>query len=256
MVGNSLIIILLANTCASFATPNIPLLDGKIVGGSNADILDYPYQVSVQEFYLHICGGSIISTKHIVTAAHCTYETIASYLNIRAGTAIRNSGGVTIDVSIIYQHPEFSNVTYDYDIAVLELVSDLTFSDTIIAISLPNENQQLIAGTESVVTGWGATEEDGIGSNQLLMVEVPLVSATDCQAAYAPNYVITERMLCAGFTEGGKDACEGDSGGPLAIDGLLIGVVSWGAGCARPDYPGVYANVPNLRSYIAEVSGV
>lgn len=136
------------------------------------------------------------------------YRTIASYLNIRAGTAIRNSGGVTIDVSIIYQHPEFSNVTYDYDIAVLELVSDLTFSDTIIAISLPNENQQLIAGTESVVTGWGATEEDGIGSNQLLMVEVPLVSATDCQPAYAPNYVITERMLCAGFTEGGKDACE------------------------------------------------
>ncbi|KAI4459626.1 polyserase-related [Holotrichia oblita] len=240
----------------SFASPDLPLLDGKIVGGSIADILDYPYQVSVQEFYLHICGGSIISTRHIVTAAHCTYETVASYLNIRAGTSIRNSGGVILDVSIIYQHPDFNNETYDYDIAVLELVSDLTFNDAIMAISLPNENQQLIVGTESVITGWGATSEQGLGSNQLLMVEVPLVSSADCQIAYAPNYTITDRMLCAGYAEGGKDSCQGDSGGPLAVDGILIGIVSWGSGCAQPAYPGVYTNVPNLRSYIAEVSGI
>lgn len=89
-----------------------------------------------------------------------------------------------------------------------------------------------------------------------MSVTVPTVTRQKCQDAYGPQNPITDRMICAGITEGGKDSCQGDSGGPLTAHGVLQGLVSWGYGCARPKYPGVYTNVANLRSWIKETSGV
>lgn len=89
-----------------------------------------------------------------------------------------------------------------------------------------------------------------------MKVSVPIVSKSECGDAYKYMNEITDRMLCAGYTSGGKDACQGDSGGPLTGDGILYGLVSWGYGCAKPNYPGVYTNVANLRSWIKAHSGV
>ncbi|KAK9751337.1 Trypsin [Popillia japonica] len=247
--------VLLATANANVPEPFSPRLDGRIVGGSSVDISKHPYQVSLLLLGSHVCGGAIISEKYVVTAAHCTYRTSTEAFSVRVGSSIRNSGGTVVKVEAIYQHPNFDYFTVDYDISVLSLSSSLNFDSNIAAIKLPSENQEFAAGIESVVTGWGDTAQGGPSADQLQAVRVPLVSLSDCQAAYSP-YNITDRMLCAGIKEGGKDACQGDSGGPLVIDDVLVGVVSWGIGCAQPEYPGVYASVPNLRSYISEVSGI
>lgn len=85
---------------------------------------------------------------------------------------------------------------------------------------------------------------------------MPIVNQTVCSDAYASFGGITDRMICAGLTAGGKDACQGDSGGPLVADGKLVGVVSWGYGCARPNYPGVYSRVAAVRDWITKKTGV
>lgn len=158
---------------------------------------------------------------------------------------------MVVQVAEIFRSPDF----VDYDISVLKLAEKLEFGTFIAAIALPAENEQPEDGSVVSVTGWGTTEEGGYSSDQLQRVDVNIVSLADCQAAYSDE-LVTDRMLCAGVTEGGKDACQGDSGGPLYQNGILYGTVSWGYGCARPDYPGVYGNVGNLRGYIAEVTGL
>jgi len=233
----------------------LPQLDGRIVGGKDVNIEDYPYQLSLLYYGSHICGASIVSENIAVTAAHCTYGSSASYLSVRASSSIKGSGGQVVSVAKIHQHPKFDYFNIDYDISVLELSSPITLGTGAQPIALPEENEDVPGGTNSVVSGWGALREGGSSPSQLQAVEVPIVTLQKCKDAYGSSS-ITERMLCAGFTEGGKDACQGDSGGPLVANGKLVGAVSWGYGCARPNYPGVYASVPNLRAYIKEVSGL
>jgi trypsin len=113
------------------------------------------------------------------------------------------------------------------------------------------------AGSSSEVSGWG-TLSSGSSSlpTQLQAVTVNIVSTADCNSAYASYGGITENMICAAVTGGGKDACQGDSGGPLVAGGTLVGIVSWGVGCAEARYPGVYSNVAALRKFIIDESGV
>lgn len=90
-----------------------------------------------------------------------------------------------------------------------------------------------------------------------MKVTLPIVSREMCRRSYNYMSVITDRMICAGYIrQGGKDSCQGDSGGPLTVDDTLYGIVSWGYGCARPKYPGVYTNVAYLRSWIKAISDV
>jgi len=110
-------------------------------------------------------------------------------------------------------------------------------------------------GQSVVVAGWGATSEGGSGSDQLLKLTVPVLSNSDCLTAYSG---ITNSMVCAGYlTQSGKDSCQGDSGGPLTIGtgttARLVGVVSWGQGCARLGYPGVYARVSEVQSWVNSI---
>lgn len=233
-----------------------PLLDGRIVGGSNANIEEYPYQVSLLYFGSHICGAALISNNYAVTAAHCTHGSSASDLSIRAGSSIRNEGGIIVKVLKLNQNVNFSMNTLDYDISVLKLSENLHLGPSIGLIKLPAPNQKISAGLNAVCTGWGTTSEGGISANQLQQVNVPIVDHASCNQQYYLYGGITDRMICSGISQGGKDACQGDSGGPLAANGELIGIVSWGAGCARAGFPGVYSNVAVLRSFITEVSGM
>ncbi|RZC38483.1 Trypsin and/or DUF1986 domain containing protein, partial [Asbolus verrucosus] len=229
----------------------------KIIGGDDVSIERVPYQISLQYNGDHFCGGSIISQTYIVTAAHCTYEQDPAALSIRAGTAIRGDGGQVISVSKVHDHPNFNRFTADYDIAVLELETPLTLGRFVAPIVLPSENQTWPAGTEVFVSGWGALSEDAATfPTNLQGVALEIVDEAACVSAYGMVYLVTERMLCAGVNEGGKAACHEDSGGPLAVDGVLGGVVSWGLGCGRPGIPGVYANVPVLRDFIKNVTGI
>jgi trypsin len=228
----------------------------RIVGGHNISIQEVPYQISLQHDGDHFCGGSIISPNYIVTASHCTSFYDASSLTIRAGTSTRGVGGQVINVSKIYNHPNFTEQNADCDISVLELSANLTLGINVAAIALPSLNQKWPVGTEVLVTGWGLLSWNSTDLPEDLQgVSLNLVSQESCREAYGEN-AVTDYMMCAGVSGGGKSACSEDSGGPLQVDNILAGVVSWSKECGLPDYPGVYARVSALRQFIQDVTGL
>ncbi|XP_040171370.1 trypsin-4 [Anopheles arabiensis] len=236
--------------------PHHTVSNHRIVGGFEIDVAETPYQVSLQRSKRHICGGSVLSGKWILTAAHCTDGSQPESLTVRLGSSRHASGGSVIHVARIVQHPDYDQETIDYDYSLLELESVLTFSNKVQPIALPEQDEAVEDGIMTIVSGWGSTKS-AIESNAILRAaNVPTVSQDECNQAYHKSEGITERMLCAGYQQGGKDACQGDSGGPLVAEDKLIGVVSWGAGCAQPGYPGVYARVAVVRDWIRETCGV
>ena len=167
---------------------------------------------------------------------------------VRYGSSLRNTGGLVVGVSSYVEHPNYNDNTLDNDVSMLVLSADIVFSNA--ARSIDITDVEPADGTPTTVTGWGTTSEGGSLADHLLAVSVPIVNRAACNQAYGGS--ITANMICAGVPEGGLDACQGDSGGPL-IDpatGRLVGVVSWGFGCARPNFPGIYANVDYVRDWI------
>ncbi|KAI4459622.1 polyserase-related [Holotrichia oblita] len=236
---------------------NVPLLDGRIVGGSPVTIQDYPYQVSLQLLGSHTCGGAIISDRYVITAAHCFTIWPTSWHTIRAGSSFHNSGGQVVGVNAIYNHPNFNRANLDYDISILHLSSSLSFGPAAAPIPLSTQNQYYSDDTPAVVSGWGALIENGTAPLQLQAVGVPIVNNARCEALYkVEEYDVTDSMLCAGYMSGGRDACQGDSGGPLVINGQLIGIVSWCEGCARTNFPGVYASFTRSELRFKDLSSL
>ncbi|KAF7280904.1 hypothetical protein GWI33_005370 [Rhynchophorus ferrugineus] len=237
----------------------LPQLGGRIIGGVVANIADIPYQIAVLRSLAQICGGSIIAARTVLTAAHCVAPSVISslsQLSVRAGSDRNNTGGSVISASGLVIHESYVDCWYctpENDIAVVFLSSSALGAGGI-ASAIPLASSVAAAGTYGVVSGWGATSEGGSGSTQLLRVDVPVFNHVQCRAIYG-SYIDTT-TVCAGYANGGKDACQGDSGGPYAINGQLVGIVSWGAGCARAGYPGVYASVPGYRTWIRTNAGV
>uniref|UniRef100_A0A182QTY3 trypsin n=1 Tax=Anopheles farauti TaxID=69004 RepID=A0A182QTY3_9DIPT len=213
----------------------------RIVGGIEVDISQVPYQVSLQYEQQHICGGCILSSKWILTAAHCVGDELTDELSVRVGSSEHASGGTVVVVAKVVPHPNYVN----YDIALLELASELTFSRKVRPIALPQQDEPVEDGTMCTVSGWGLTASANNAIPRLLRaVNVPTVNQEECSLAYGELHGgITDQMLCAGYKQGGRDTCRQDSGGPLVAGETLIGIVSWGKGCALENFPGVYARV-------------
>ncbi|XP_053561881.1 transmembrane protease serine 2 [Bombina bombina] len=229
----------------------------RIVGGSQASIGEWPWQVSLQVNQKHVCGGSIISPNWIVTAAHCVEGSLSSAYRwyVYAGTLTsQNFGSNYVRVNKIISHKDYDADTKNNDIALMQLSSDLTFSPTIGPVCLPNAGMPWAAGQTCWISGWGATFEGGSSSSTLRAASVPLISPTTCNRPSVYNGAITSAMICAGFIEGGVDSCQGDSGGPLVTrtDSLwwLVGDTSWGTGCANAYKPGVYGNMTVFAEWI------
>lgn len=233
-----------------------PSIDGRIVGGQATDISRHPWQVSLQIFGDHFCGGSLITDQWVLTAAHCVDNILYQrFLSVRVGTTNTNSGGQVISPNRFVVHTgwNFKNTQqYDNDIALIRLASPVTIA-TARPVALPAANTVVPTGANIIVTGWGDTIENGTGSSTLLEVAVPKVTTAQCSQLYSNSaFRISNVMLCAGVVGvGGKDACQGDSGGPATFQNQLVGVVSWGIGCARADRPGVYARVTSYLSWIS-----
>lgn len=231
----------------------------RIVGGVPATAGEFPFMVSLQSGSSHFCGGSLIHKSWVLTAAHCV-RSGTSGLKVRVGLLKQGdtSGVETFSAKKVMIHPENSSSNNDYDVALIQLNGESRFAPITLNsknIDIPDEEDKAQVAT---TVGWGTTSESGSLSSKLLKVDVPLVSTRNCESAYSGQ--ITKTMICAGFEKGGKDSCQGDSGGPLVIrsssgERLLAGVVSWGAGCARPKKYGVYADVNSALSWIENQLG-
>ncbi|XP_076057511.1 trypsin-1-like [Oratosquilla oratoria] len=236
--------------------PRLRLGLNKIVGGEDATPGEFPYQISFQDnswgFIFHFCGGSVYNENYIVTAGHCVYGKNydnPSNLQITAGehNLDKEEGNEqSVKVEKIILHEDYDTWTVSNDISLLKLAEPLTMNDYVKAIPLETK----IASGNCKVTGWGALTEGGSSPSVLQWVTVPIVSDKKCREAYGSSEIL-DSMLCAGG-DGKKDSCQGDSGGPLACDGRLAGVVSWGFGCARPKYPGVYTEVSYFADWVTK----
>lgn len=231
--------------------------EDQIVGGTAAQIQDFPYQVSLQYSTSHICGGSIIDHQHILTAAHCVNGRSPSQMGIRAGSTQRASGGKLIGVTKVTQHPNFDTQTFRNDIAVLQLSESLEFGPTISTVNLPSSSEEIPQpGVNCSVTGWGTLRqgEPALPSN-LYVVSVNIVEHERCVKEYSEFLKVEDSMICAGVPGGGKDACQGDSGGPLVDQRTKkqVGIVTWGYGCGQPERPGVYTSTADFLAWIKGV---
>lgn len=232
---------------------------GRIVGGRETTIEEHPWQVSIQVLGFHYCGGSIISKNVILTAGHCTVSYPAESMSVRVGSSQSALGGVLHEVAEIVCHENYKTSLLGIprnDIAVLKLKTTIELSKSAQPVSLYNLNETAIEGVLSTISGWGSLEEGGSTIDVLRTVDVPIVTKKDCSKAYWIWGGIPDGQICAAFPDGGKDTCQGDSGGPLVIAGRQAGVVSWGYGCARKRYPGVYTEIASFRNWIKENAGV
>uniref|UniRef100_H3C597 Zmp:0000001114 n=1 Tax=Tetraodon nigroviridis TaxID=99883 RepID=H3C597_TETNG len=235
----------------------------KIVGGSDAGPGSWPWQVSLQmERYGHVCGATLVSSRWLVSAAHCFQDSdLIKYSDARAWRAYMGmrvmtsgSGGATIrPIRRILLHPKYDQFTSDSDIALLELSSPVAFTDLVQPVCVPSPSHTFKTGTSCHVTGWGVLMEDGELASRLQEASVKIISRNICNKLY--DDAVTPRMLCAGNLQGGVDACQGDSGGPLVClergrRWFLAGIVSWGEGCARLNRPGVYTQVVKFTDWI------
>ncbi|RZS32267.1 trypsin [Herbihabitans rhizosphaerae] len=212
-----------------------------IVGGSPADIKDFPSTVALHRDGGAWCGGTVAAPTKVITAAHCLKGFENSKWTVITGrTNVKDtSTGAEVNVKSFWLHPNYKDVTQGDDVAVLTL--EKAVEAPAVKFAKAGDEKLYAPGTTSTVVGWGRTKEGGQGSDSLLKVDVPVVADDTCAASY--QEYDKNSMVCAGFPEGGKDSCQGDSGGPQYVNGTLIGIVSWGEGCARPDKYGLYTRV-------------
>lgn len=224
-----------------------------IVGGSPTTIRQHPWMVALTTADgSQYCGGTLVAPTKVVTAAHCTVGDEPSEVRVVAGrTDLRTSDGEVAGVTGIWIHPQFQHVTRGFDVSVLTLDRELPYR--IMTPATPADAALYEPDTPTAILGWGDTAEGGPASPVLLRATVPVVSDEGCGAAYDQYDAAT--MVCAGLPQGGVDACQGDSGGPMVAGGRLIGITSWGSGCARPGLPGVYARVVSHHAELTEQIG-
>jgi trypsin len=231
----------------------------RIVGGVDTTIRQHPWQVALQvrdgTGWL-LCGGSLVTERRVVTAAHCfSRQTRPSEVKLKAGTTYYMTEGTWTDVERIVLHDNYDAKTHENDIALIKVGASTSGRPIRLAIATePLREMQWLE-----VTGWGAMSEGGPASPKLQKVRVPFVSNATCNKPGAYHSHITPGMICAGLRDGGIDACQGDSGGPLVkrteSGPVLVGVVSFGEGCARKLKYGVYTRVSYYRGWIERIAG-
>ena len=249
-----------------------PKPEPRIIGGQPAGVGEYPFMVGLlyepiegTDFDKQYCGGSLIAPTWVLTAAHCVdfLESPSEVAVVVARTDLDNTAqGQRRAVSAFFIHPDFDANALSPDVALLQLASPVT-GVTPIRLAGAGDNGFEAAGTPLTVIGWGNTDTRSNHAsfpNGLREITVPAVSDSACLHVYK-RFLVTDTMLCAGQKR--ADSCQGDSGGPLfAVTSagvrIQMGVVSWGIGCAKTHFPGVYAEVnsPTIRSFIASTAGV
>ncbi|WP_331452336.1 S1 family peptidase [Streptomyces sp. SS162] len=230
-------------TAVSLQPTSASAAPAPVVGGTRAAQGEFPWMVRLSMG----CGGSLLTPQIVLTAAHCvsgsgnntSITATAGVVDLQSGSAIK------VRSTKVLQAPGYNGSGKDW--ALIKLAQP---------INLPTLNIATTTAYNSgtfTVAGWGANREGGSQQRYLLKAQVPFVSDATCQQSY--RELIPSEEMCAGYTSGGTDTCQGDSGGPMfrrdaAGAWIQVGIVSWGYGCARPNYPGVYTEVSTFASAI------
>nr|XP_054763581.1 prostasin-like [Lytechinus pictus] len=246
------------NTTVCGTRPAYTQDQSRVVGGANAKEGEFPWMVYLYDYeYGQVCGGTLIAPEWIVTAAHCVVDIPYTVDHIILGDLLLSSPSnhhLNLSLAEIIVYPEYNRVTYDGDVALIRLSHPVSFTDYLRPACLAESAEEVQDYKRCTVSGWGDTESDFI-ADVLQKAVVGLIPQETCARLY-PNET-TDLMMCAGYERGGIDTCQGDSGGPLVCEGEdgrwhLVGVTSWGNGCADPGYPGIYARVSRFISFITE----
>jgi trypsin len=259
---------LLAAVCAAAPAVVAPAGPaGAVVGGQEADLAEWPWQVALLVDGTIWCGGSLVDAAIVLTAAHCTDGVPPTEIEVVAGTIDLRSGGERRRVARIDQHAEYDDVALVNDISLLILDRPFPLGETIAPAELATPEESAARSEEgdpAVVTGFGAVEESGPPSDLLLEAEIDTFADERCEELYRQDgdSVVGDSQVCAGRERGHVDACYGDSGGPLVVplgdegddvdEWRQIGIVSWGAGCAAPERPTIYTEVSAFTDWLGE----
>ncbi|XP_054155153.1 trypsin-1-like [Oppia nitens] len=242
-------------------------VSNRVIGGKSAQRHTFPWLAAIiyGDDYLPSCGGSLLNHQYIVTAAHCVdFLKGPNEIKVVLGAhEFKNDPGyvepntTTYPVESIHMHSDWSKRTMKNDIAILKLKTRIPkFTKHVVPICIPWTDDKFV-GEMATIAGWGDTKVGGNRSEILQEVSVKIWDNKDCGNVYKTRPGITSSMLCAGEAQGGRDACQNDSGGPLMINigktkWTLIGIVSWGYECGRPGMPGVYTRVSDYTDWIKE----
>ena len=243
-----------------------------VLGGQNTDIEEVPWQIalaladstaSLKERVF--CGGTIVSPVWVITAAHCVFNQAPERLSILSGlSSLVTDTPTETGVAEIIIHPQYSNGSFRYDLALIRLSAPIDTSQypgMVVPVISAAESAAGVdsPGTEALISGYGAIEESGTTPDSLQSTRINIIATADVAAAYDEIFgtgSITEDMLPAGVLAGGTDTCQGDSGGPLVVStpngNRLAGVTSWGAGCGQPNLPGIYTRLSLFANWIEE----
>ncbi|XP_054727248.1 serine protease SP24D-like [Anastrepha obliqua] len=240
------------NAATNGTTVAVPFLSsqGRIYGGQDAAEGQFPYQVLVTrngDGYIVVCGGAIISRNYVVTAAHCVSGYSASNFSVRAGTVTFNSGGVVTPVAEVKIHPEYSS--FNYDIALLRLNQSLDFTDEIKPILLASV--EVPENSSVIITGWGGVSSGGLATT----LQYNTVLALNHDTCVKHMTTLADSMRCLGKSVG-NGICGGDSGGPAACNGVIIGVASFGVNGCGSSIPDGFTNIVVTRDWIRANSDV
>jgi len=244
---------LILNLIILVAAEDEVIIEDRIVGGLTAKRGRYPYMVGMLDGNNHYCGATLIAPTWAISAAHCGgYGTHVMIGRSDLNNPMENFERIEIDYEVL--HPNYSRNSNKHDVMVVKL----KVASKATPIKFDDGSQRLMHGVDVTTMGWGTTCYGGPQSSKLLEVTVDVVGNGICNNQYSGQ--ISADMMCA--ARAGKDACQGDSGGPLIMKGnspendTLVGVVSWGNGCAQAGYAGVYSRLSTHNSWVSNtISG-